>query len=115
MAVLEDIAYFQKNTSEELRRITQALSELQVPPPDPEPFPEIFINSGEVQRILKVSANTVSAWVRDGLLTKRVNTKTPINCFRAVEILWIEKQQYYHLSPGNLKRLIEKRRNELGY
>jgi hypothetical protein len=115
MAVLDDIAYFQKKSAEELFDIKMVLSRMEAPAPDPEPFPELFINSSEVQRILRVSGNTVATWSKEGLLTKKKNDKCPTNCFSAAEILWLEKQKYTHLSPGGLRRLIEKRNKELNY
>jgi hypothetical protein len=115
MSVLDDIAYFQKKQAEEMGEVKRALYRMESPLPDPEPFPELFINSSEVQRILKVSSTTVTSWTKCGLLTKRKNEKCPSNCYSTSEILWIEKQKYSHLSPGGLRRLVEKRKDELGF
>lgn len=115
MSVLDDIAYFQRKSAEELHEVKQALFRMEMPPPEPEPFPEIFINSKEAQRILGVSVNTITSWAKCFLITKHKNEKCPTNCYSAKEILWLEKENYMHLSPGGLRRLIEKRKKELGY
>ena len=115
MAALEDIAYFQKKTVEELNSVKQALYRLELPAPTPAPTPEIFINLSEVKRILGVSATTIISWAKYMIVVKHPNPSCPTNCYRLAEILWLAAQKYTFLSPGEIKRIIEKRKQVLGY
>ncbi len=115
MGPLEEIAFWQRKTNDELHDVKMSLFRLEKPDPTPEPLPEIYINSSEVQRILKVSANSITAWAKEGLLTKKKNLKCPTNCFLVSEIFWLEKQRYTFLTVHQAKELIKKRKKELGY
>ncbi|WP_056282432.1 hypothetical protein [Dyadobacter sp. Leaf189] len=104
-----------RETNSILIDFQKRLSRIEETPKDPDPLPEVYINSAEVQRILNASAPTILAWKKEGLLTEHKNAKCPTNKYLLSEIDWISKQKYTFLSPVDLSRLIAKRKTELGY
>jgi len=74
-------------------------------------IPEVFINAAEVKRLLKTSYPTIKGWIDAGLIILKKNEDCPTNKFLLSEILWLQRQKYTFLNPGDFKRLIV-RKNE---
>lgn len=77
----------------------------------PNAIPEVFINASEVKRMLKTSYPTIKGWIDAGLIIPQKNDDCPTNKFLLSEILWLQRQKYTFLNPGDFKRLII-RKNE---
>lgn len=76
---------------------------------------EIFINTGEVQRLLEKSAPTILSLVESGLLMRKENPKSRNNCFGLREVLWLKSVKIPHNDPYKWNQVLKRRKDELGY
>lgn len=99
------IASLHEMTEKRLSSIERALS---IIPVDPEE--EVYINSTEVQRLLRVSAPVVSHWVRDGLLSIKASKVDVSNRYLLSEVFWLKRQNYRKASSSDVRELLKKKK-----
>jgi len=112
MSVLEDIEYNTRKNMEMSRTLLEKLESMESKEVAPS-RPEVFINTGEVQRIINASAPTVLSLISSGLLVPIKNPRAKNNKFRLSEVEWIKMQKFKDLNPYDLRRLLDKKKVEL--
>lgn len=113
MSVLEDIEKCNQENKDLLVDVQKRLSELMATVKPPTRI-EVYINRGEVERIIGASGPTVGRLVKDGLLSTIENRYFSNNKFLLSEVEWLKDQKYKDLNPYDLKKLLNKKTKELG-
>lgn len=111
MPILENIEKCNQDNKELLIDVQKRLIELMATV-KPKARIEVYINRGEVERIIGASGPTVGRLVKDGLLSTIENRYFSNNKFLLSEVEWLKDQKYKDLNPYDLKKLLDKKERD---
>jgi hypothetical protein len=118
MGPLDRIEFYMRDLSDMIREIKVRLERIENSQSENQhlELPEVYINTSEIQRFLGVSAPIINGLRKEGLITSHKNPKCPSNKFLLSEMYWLRDQtKLTYLSILEIRALIKKRKQELGY